>query len=364
MEFTYIYLGVLLSAFLISLALVPIAKKLAWKFNILDKPLGEGHKLHSNATPVLGGAAMLSAWTLLIGLGLFLVATQPSLFGEQFANLTEGVNKRLSQLIVICACAVGYGLLGFWDDCKPMSAKFKLFLQILLALISAIWGVRLTLFASNPIITTTLTFCWLMFILNAFNFFDNMDGLATGVAAIAAIMFMIVAGLNGQYLVASFAAATAGVTIGFYFYNCNPASIFMGDSGSHFLGYLLGVMSTLVTYYSPESGTNPVYPFLIPILILAVVIFDLFAVVVIRLRINKPIYIGDHNHISHRFVKMGYSRRCAVLLVHLLCLILGLCAIAVMFAKPLVASIICVQMIALFLFLTLLHSRQDKEESK
>lgn len=362
MDFITIYLAVLAAAFGITLCLVPVAKKLAWKFNILDKPLGEGHKLHSNATPVLGGAAMLASWTLLIGLGLFLISTKPELFGEKFSSLSSAVDKRLSQLIVICLCAIGYGLLGFWDDCKAMSAKFKLFLQILLALVSAIWGVRLTLFASNPIITTTLTFCWIMFILNAFNFFDNMDGLATGVAAIAAIMFTVVAGLNGQFLVASLAAATAGVTIGFYVYNCNPASIFMGDSGSHFLGYLLGVMSTLVTYYSPETGANPVYPFLIPILILAVVIFDLFAVVVIRLRIKQPIYIGDHNHISHRFVKMGYSRRCAVLLVHLLCLILGLCAIGVMFAEPLVASIICIQMIALFLFLTLLHSRQNTEE--
>ena len=364
MNLLQIYIAVFLAAFLTSLAFIPLAKKLAWKFNILDKPLGEGHKLHSNATPVLGGAAMLVSWTLVIAIGLFIVITRQELFGENFSAIIDGVDKRLSQVIVICGCAIGYGILGFWDDCKPMSAKFKLFLQIILALISSIWGVRITLFLGNPSLSIIATFCWLMFILNAFNFFDNMDGLATGVAAIAACMFMIVAGLNGQFLVASLAAATTGVTIGFYLYNCNPASIFMGDSGSHFLGYLLGIMSTLVTYYSPETGSNPIYPFLIPVLILAVVIFDLFAVVVIRLRIKQPIYIGDHNHISHRFVKMGYSRRCAVFLVHLLCLILGLCAIAVMFAKTLVASIICVQMIALFLFLTLLHSRQAKEDSQ
>mgnify|MGYP000224020967 CR=1 FL=1 len=280
------------------------------------------------ASPVLGGLAITASWSLTLLLGVF-VLSKGWLHSDVLDAFSSGTDKRLVPLLVIIGGAIAFCLLGLWDDRKPMSAKFKLFLQIAIAAIVAKWGVQITFFSSNPILTWLLTFCWLMFVLNAINFYDNMDGLCTGVTAIAATMFFLVAALQGQYLVATLAIVTAAVTFGFYAYNCNPASIFMGDSGSHFCGYMLGVLGALLTYYDAETSFGT-YHFLVPFAILALPIFDTFAVIVIRLRLRQPIYIGDNNHISHRFVKMGYSRRCSVLMIHLFCIVAGLSGVALM----------------------------------
>ncbi|MCH2205998.1 MAG: undecaprenyl/decaprenyl-phosphate alpha-N-acetylglucosaminyl 1-phosphate transferase [Lentisphaerales bacterium] len=340
-----------------SAIMTPLCRSLAWRWNFLDKPNSEGHKLHSGATPVLGGMAMVLSWTALI-IGGYLYLRFSEDLPVKIATFAKGLGDVQRRSICIVGGAIAMWLIGLRDDKKPMSAKVKLALQITVMAVVAQWGVKVTLFTADPFLSWLLTFGWLMVILNAVNFYDNMDGLLSGVAGICAFIFMIAAGTMGQYLVATLAALTSGVAWGFFMHNKSPATIFMGDSGSHFLGYMLGVIGTMVTYNKGDSLTTP-YPFLIPFMVLALPLFDLGAVVVIRIRNKKPIYIGDHNHISHRFVKMGFSRKHAVRLIHLLCLIIGLCSIAILHSAPIVAILLLAQTVALLIFLTILHSRQN-----
>ncbi|MFW6367428.1 MAG: MraY family glycosyltransferase, partial [bacterium] len=134
---------------------------------------------------------------------------------------------------------------------------------------------------------------------------------------LTALFFALVAGVREQFFVATLASVTAGVAAGFLLHNRPPATIFMGDAGSHFLGFTLAVLGILTTYYAPDTTPTPA-PVLIPLLILAVPILDLIAVVIMRIRSGKPVHVGDHTHISHRFESMGFSRARSVLLVYLL----------------------------------------------
>lgn len=312
--------------------------------------------MHSDATPLLGGAAVCLAWLSTLLIGLFVARNKIELLPTSYADIFSKGNPALNQFFVIAFCAVSFVVLGLADDRKPMSAKFKLFLQALLCFGTAFAGVQIS-FISDPTIAIITTGFILLTILNAVNFLDNMDGLCCGVGAICAGAFAISAGLQDQYLVSVLATVTCGSCAGFYIYNCNPASIFLGDSGSHFVGYMLGICGVLVTYTSGEAHQSG-YPFIIPILILAIPFFDLASVIVIRTRHGQPVYIGDHNHISHRFVKMGFSRRASVFLVHSLCLIICLSGIALIKANIAVMILILTQVIALLIFMTILHSRQ------
>ena len=190
--------------------------------------------------------------------------------------------------------------------------------------------------------------------MNAINFFDNMDGLAVGTIAVAMLFFTIISALNNEYFVAAFAALNCGVCCGFWIYNSNPASIFMGDSGSHFLGYLAAVVSAGTTYFDLRFSQSR-FPVLIPLLILALPLFDTFMVVVIRTLNKKPFWIGDHNHISHRFVRMGLSRKMAVMLVHLMALNIALGALPVYWGDFRTAAIILLQTVVLFSIITILQ---------
>jgi len=209
--------------------------------------------------------------------------------------------------------------------------------------------IKISLFINSPIINSILAVLWIVTIINAINFFDNMDGLAVGIAAIAFTFFTIAAIIYNHNFIACLGAAGIGTTIGFWFYNQSPASIFMGDAGSHFLGYALGVTGALTTYYQENITLTPL-SVLIPLFILAIPLFDLLSVIIIRVKNNKPIYIGDNNHISHRFFKMGMSRKNAVSCVHLLSIIIGLSVLPLLWGN-LLTTIVCLLQACIILIL-------------
>ena len=228
-------------------------------------------------------------------------------------------------------------------------------------------GLHITLFIPSPILTVPISVFWIVFIMNAMNFFDNMDGLSVGTAAIAFIFFAVAAWINGQFFVAALSACSAGACCGFWLFNKAPASIFMGDAGSHLVGFLLAVVSARVTYYNPEVAAGK-YAILIPFFILAVPIFDAFAVVLIRLHNHKPFYIGDHNHLSHRFVRMGLTRPQAVRIIHLLSVVAGLGAVPLLWGDVRTCCVLLVQGLVILLLLTLLqfqgtNKQPDHEET-
>ncbi len=332
-------------------------RKLSWKIGFLDVPMREGHKLHDQSMPLLGGAAITIAWLVVIWAGV----VAPFIFkGQLPMDLgVAGLRHRLSLLWVISGGGLALSILGLVDDKRPLGWKIKLALQaIICGIVVSDPKVRLSMFVDVQWLTWLISLFAFLFIINAFNFFDNMDGLASGVAVIASLLFAVVSAYRGNHFVTVLGLTTAGVSLGYYAFNRYPASIFMGDSGSHFLGYMLAIQSALTTFWT--QGTPTIAPLLIPCFVLALPIFDTFAVVVIRLRKGTPIFVGDHNHVSHRFLRMGVSKKTAVLLVHLLTLALGLGAITLLFLGPTGVILILLQTAAILTLISILHVKNEE----
>ena len=217
--------------------------------------------------------------------------------------------------------------LGLRDDKKAMGPAIKLLVQ--LAIIAALvigLDLRILTFLDHYLgmgrwPSVFVTVLWITAITNAFNFLDNMDGLSAGVAAVCTIAFLATALSLGQWFVAALLSLLLGSLLGFLCFNFPPASIFMGDSGSLVIGLLLGVLTVRTTYLEPAAQSQPLaanwYRLLAPVIVLALPLYDLFVVTVIRLMRGKSPFVGDNNHFSHRLVARGMSRSTAVLCLYL-----------------------------------------------
>ncbi|MDD3118423.1 MAG: MraY family glycosyltransferase [Victivallales bacterium] len=350
-----VYVVVLATAAILSLVLTPVCEKVALLTNFLDRP-DDRHSGHARPIPVLGGVAMFLAWLMTIVGGVAAFLSLPSGgVGAEVAGYVHNLTRISGRLMFLCLGALLATLLGFIDDYFPLSAKVKFFGQVVVAVI-AVWlgGMRVSLFIPWEPVTTVISVFWVLLIINAINFLDNMDGLAVGIAVICLALLTVVAVISRQYFIAALGAACVGSGLGFWFFNYQPASIFMGDSGSHFLGYTLAVLSAGVTYHMPEISHTRL-TCLIPLFILAVPLFDTLAVVAIRLHYHRPVYVGDHNHISHRFVKMGMSKKHAVMTVHLLTLALGLGVLPLMWGDIFTVVVVMVQSLVFLSIITLLQ---------
>jgi UDP-GlcNAc:undecaprenyl-phosphate GlcNAc-1-phosphate transferase len=314
-------------SFLTTLLSLPAWRRWSQRVGLMDDP---GHrKIHDQPTSLAGGLAVmtgLAAPLLAAGLALVLAAMAPERLlawtDETTAQLLAyGYSKRAVQLLAILLGAVGMVALGCWDDRKELRPRTKFALQLAIAFGVAASGIRITLFVDNVFFSYAVTVLWILTITNAVNFLDNMNGLCAGLGAIATWYFAWSAAVHGQYLVALLAFLTCGALLGFLPYNFPRASVFLGDSGSHLVGYLLAVLAILPHFYSEE--TPNALAVLSPLLILAVPLFDLVSVVIIRWRQGKPFYLGDNNHISHRLVRRGFNRSSAVLLIWLTAALAG-----------------------------------------
>lgn len=259
--------------------------------------------------PLLGGVAIYIA---------FLAALL--LFSDAFY---------VNQVIGILLGATWVSFLGIWDDWRTLRPAVKLIGQFLSIAILILTGVQVA-FLHDPILNIVVTAAWIVGITNAVNFLDNMDGLSGGVVAIASAWFLILSLLNGQYLVAPFAAALLGGSLGFLVYNFNPARIFMGDAGSLFLGFMLAAVGLKLRFPDhPDSIT-----WMIPILVLGVPVLDMTLVTISRLRRHvNPWTTAGKDHLSHRLVKLGLTHRQAVLVIYGLCAISGALAFVVQYAS-------------------------------
>jgi len=235
--------------------------------------------------------------------------------------IAYGLSRRTVQLAAIILGAFGVVCLGLIDDKHELRPGLKFAGQTLIASLVAIAGVRITLFVPNLIFSHLITILWILIVTNALNFMDNMNGLCAGLGAIGSWYFGLVAAAQGHYLVAMLAFLTCGALLGFLPYNFPRASVFLGDSGSHLVGYLLAVLGILPHFYSAQ---NPrVLAVLSPLVILAVPLLDLAWVVVLRWRLKKPFYLADTNHLSHRLVRRGLSPTLTVLLIWLVAAVVG-----------------------------------------
>lgn len=355
--------GVFLFSLLLSLLLTPLCAKLAHKLRIVDKP-GE-RKTHERVTPYGGGLAIwLSIFlTLLAGYTVIALRTRilpeylSPLINVNFNGLTDPII--FHKLLGIFAGSSIIFCLGLVDDVRPLPAKFKLTLQILAAAVVWYSGIRITLFIDSTIISFLLTTGWIVLISNSFNLLDNMDGLSSGVALLAGASLLFISTVTGHIFIAVFLAVFCGSIGGFLRYNFPPARLFMGDAGSLFTGFMLATICVAATFCNNISQAHTA---LIPILALGVPLFDTASVIYIRLRNRTSIFVGDTNHLSHRLVRMGFSRRNAVLIIYLLGFIFGLCAVLLRELDQ-VAALICFTIaLAISALMTLLMSANLKEK--
>jgi UDP-GlcNAc:undecaprenyl-phosphate GlcNAc-1-phosphate transferase len=317
---------------------MPFWRNWSYRKGLVDDP---GHrKIHDKPIALAGGLAVLTGLLLPLLVGLVVLLAAPTLLGPGLSNpaqndlptfgksaaglLSHGFFRRGWQLAVILVGAISMGFLGWLDDKHELSPASKFGGQFLVAAVVAWAGIRITLFVPSVAFSYAITILWILTVTNAFNFMDNMNGLCAGLGIIGSGFFGVSAALQGQYLVALMAFLTCGALLGFLPFNFPKASIFLGDTGSHLVGYLLAVLAILPHFYSKQ---NPkVWAVFSPLLILAVPLGDLVWVVLLRWRAGKPFYIGDTNHLSHRLVRSGWTRAQAVLLIWLLAAALGTCS--------------------------------------
>jgi UDP-GlcNAc:undecaprenyl-phosphate/decaprenyl-phosphate GlcNAc-1-phosphate transferase len=316
-----VYFASLIVALLTTAAALPLWRRWCVKVNLVDDP---GHrKIHQTPIPLAGGLAVFTGLVAPITIGIFVVHF--SLLSPELTEaLSYGFGKRKLQLAGILFGAIGMLLIGFADDKWELKPALKFTSQLLIAAMVATCGVRVTLFVPSVAFSYFITVLWILTVINAFNFMDNMNGLCSGLGAIAATLFGLIAALNGQYLVALLSFTIAGALFGFLPFNFPKASAFLGDAGSHLVGFLMAISAILPHFYSEK---NPkIWAVLSPLLILAVPLGDLVSVVILRWQKGKPFYIGDTNHLSHRLVRSGMTQRRAVVLIWLIALVIGVLA--------------------------------------
>ena len=306
------FLAAFAGAFLTTLLALPLWRKWCLRNSLVDDP---GHrKIHSTPIPLAGGFAVLTGILLPLVVGAILLKlgiVQISSAGL----IVHGIDRRAIELAVLAFGAVAITILGWLDDKHELKALPKFIGQFLIAFAVAAACKRITLFVHSDVFSYAITILWLLTVINAFNFMDNMNGLCAGVGAIGAFVFAFLAATNGQYLVALMGFLMCGALAGFLPWNFPDARAFLGDAGSHLVGYLLAVMAILPHFYT-QQNPRPL-AVLAPLLVLAVPLLDLAQVSLCRTLNKKPFWIGDTNHLSHRLVRAGLNRTSAVLLLWL-----------------------------------------------
>jgi UDP-GlcNAc:undecaprenyl-phosphate GlcNAc-1-phosphate transferase len=272
--------------------LTPVMRKIAIATDVVDRP-NSSHKSHKKAVPYLGGVGII--------IGVITVSYSASLF-SQFTSSTFWLATS------VLGPALLLGLIGLWDDIRNLPPLPRFIAQTLAGVFTASI-LLITDNVGNPtgssIFDSIITVVWIVGICNSINFFDNLDGGAAGTVAISSIALAYLA-LNGdQYLIAALSVVTAGSTLGFLVWNKSPAKIYMGDAGALFLGVLL---ATLTIRFEPTAQTQ-IGSFLIPVLLLAIPILDTTVAVLSRIRRHISPFQGGQDHLSHRLMRVGLTRR-------------------------------------------------------
>jgi UDP-GlcNAc:undecaprenyl-phosphate GlcNAc-1-phosphate transferase len=317
------------SAFSVSCVATAAMRRLAPRWGLVDQPAAR--KVHVTPTPLGGGLGIYLGCVVPLGAAHILAAwanRQPAFprwIPSDWAVHFPGILERAGQLWVIIAAGTLLVLMGLLDDRRGLPWGPRLAVQLLLAAVLCAAGVRASLFIAQPWIGYVVTVIWLVVLINAFNFLDNMDALSGGIGLIAASLFgavMLTSQSEPRWLVGGCLVVLAGALAGFLVHNRPPARIFMGDAGSTFIGLMLASLTLLGTFYDPEQSSRHVM--LAPLCVLAVPLYDFASVMLIRLSEGRSPFHPDKKHFSHRLVELGLSKPHAVLTVHLATLTTGL----------------------------------------
>ncbi len=317
-------------AFAISLASTPFIITLAHKIGAIDVP-NDKRRVHKDPIPRLGGLAIFYG---------FLIALLC------FAN---PIDEQMRGIIIGSLIIVGVSII---DDVKQLRAIVKLAAQILAALVAVLHDVRINAFSVPSFVAESgvlqlgalsipVTIVWIIAVTNAVNLIDGLDGLAVGVSSIASFSLFFIAILGGEQDVAITAAALAGGCLGFLPYNFNPAKIFMGDTGSQFLGYMLSVICIQGLFKG-----YAVISFIVPLLIMALPLFDTVFAILRRAWNHQPIMGADRGHLHHRLLDSGFSQKQTVAILYAITTVLGLSAVLVLEKGSYVAALLLMVSVA------------------
>ena len=344
------YLATFLLAMLVTALTTPIAIKIAPKIGAVDVPKDD-RRMHTKPIPRFGGIAIyLGAMVGFIRLGVW---------DEQTVGLAVG-----STCILI---------LGIFDDIKGLSPKVKLGGQIFCAAILYFHTIQIRGMANilpwgpwyiafPKVIAFLVTVLWIVGITNTINLIDGLDGLAAGITCIACLSVAYTAYVTDREVTCMLSLGLAGATLGFLFWNFHPAKIFMGDAGSMLLGYLLASVSLLGD--KPTKGTT-LFATIIPILILALPIFDTAFAIIRRMANHKPIMQADKGHLHHRIMAMGFGQRRTVLALYSISAIMGVAGILWTLHVRLACAVLAVTaatLIFIFLGVGIVHEPEEKKE--
>lgn len=300
----------LVCAMLVTFVTTPVVKALAQRMGAVDVPK-DGRRMHDHPVARMGGLAIFLGFLLSVLL---------------FVPVTGQLQGMLMGAVIIV-------VLGIFDDIYSLRAKLKFVVQIIAAL-AAVFSGNVIEVVSNPnllsenpywtlgVLSIPITVLWIVAITNAVNLIDGLDGLAVGVSTISSMTLLVIALLVSEGAVAILMAALAGACIGFMPYNLNPAKIFMGDTGSTFLGFILAVVSIqgLFKFYTIIS-------FAVPFLMLGLPIFDTCFAFIRRIANGQSPMSPDRSHVHHRLIDMGFSQKQAVAVLYVISAILGLSAV-------------------------------------
>jgi len=338
------YLISIVLAFIVAFSATPIAKKIAFKIGAVDIPK-DNRRMHKKPIALFGGAAIVSGF--LVSVIFNLITASDIFFINHAPHELWGI---FTGIVIIVA-------MGILDDIKHIRAKLKLAFQLAAAIaVVVISDTRISV-VTNPFssagysqlpdfVSYPLTIFWIVGITNAINLIDGLDGLAAGVSSISSLSLFFVSILNitmgPDPYTSIITAALAGATLGFLPFNFNPAKIFMGETGSAFLGFVLGVISiqgTLKSYAAISIA--------IPLLVLGLPLFDTTFAILRRLISGKPVMSADRGHLHHRLIDMGLSQKQSVLVMYIASAALGLCAI-VLANKGVLSAIILLISVSVF----------------
>lgn len=323
-------IALLTGSFAISAALTAIVKRLAVHADFVCRPAPDRYQGDKQRIVPLGGGIAIGA-TLLIIIVVAMAFTRFGVAPGHFGWIAEraGVNAadflaRSDELVVILLSIVALFTLGLWDDKKHLGPIFKLGVQFAVAIVAAVFAqIRVELFIENTSISIVLSALWIVLIINSFNFLDNMDGASAGIAVIVSSVLFVAAAFSGQVFVGGMALVFIGTLLGFLVFNFPPAKIFMGDAGSLVVGFFVALLTLRTTYYH-EAQSGPWYPIFMPLIVMAVPLYDFISVTVLRISQGKSPFAGDTQHFSHRLKRHGLTDAQTALTLYLATLCTGL----------------------------------------
>jgi UDP-GlcNAc:undecaprenyl-phosphate GlcNAc-1-phosphate transferase len=309
----------------LSLILTSVIKKFAERFSFVSRPAMD--RFSTRTIPLGGGIAIFTTLVVFLLSATVAIKILPTHLGPlaQTANINlSDFSAKINQLTIMLLCILILFVLGLWDDIKHLGPFFKLAVQFAVAILAASMAeTRVEFFIENKIITSTLSAIWIVLIINAFNFLDNMDGLSAGIAVIASSILFTAATISGQVFVGGLALVFIGTLLGFLVFNFPPAKIFMGDAGSLVVGFFVAMLTLRTTYYH-QAQSGHWYPVLMPLVVMAVPLYDFISVTLLRLSQGKSPFTGDTQHFSHRLKKHGLTDTQTVLTLYLATLCTGL----------------------------------------